>query len=138
MRTRHSSDNCEANPQKRWYCETCPQSFTSVDSLKEHEITHEAEKPFICILCQKDFVLKSSLSRHIVTIHGVDPTPIVDSDKCLKKTVMPQGWNDQMDVSVYEHDEHEMKESPEFSSSPEVKIGGSCPAAVSFYITHVV
>lgn len=92
----------------------------SMDSLKEHEITHEAEKPYFCILCQKDFVLKSSLSRHIVTIHGVDPTPIVDSDKCLKKTVMPQSWNDQVDVGVYDQDE--IKESREFSSSPEVSV----------------
>lgn len=55
-----------------------------------------------------------------MTIHGVDPTPIVDSDKCLKKTVMPQNWNDQVDVSVYEQDE--IKESREFSSSPEVSV----------------
>jgi len=52
--------------------------------------------------------------------HGVDPTPIIDSDKCLKTTVMPQNWNDRVDVSVYE--QSEMKESPELSSSPEVKI----------------
>jgi uncharacterized Zn-finger protein len=89
-----------------------------VDSLKEHEIRHDAEKPFICILCKKDFVLKSSLSRHIITLHGVDPTPIVESDKCLKTTVLSQNWYDRADVSVYE--QNEMKEPPEFSSSPEV------------------
>jgi len=89
-----------------------------VDSLKEHEIRHDAEKPFICILCKKDFVLKSSLSRHIITLHGVDPTPIVESDKCLKTAVLSQNWYDRTDVSVYE--QNEMKEPPEFSSSPEV------------------
>ncbi|KMQ97192.1 zinc finger protein xfin [Lasius niger] len=108
------------NPEiKRWYCEYCPQSFTSVDGLKLHEVRHDAEKPFICILCKKDFVLKSSLIRHITTIHGVDPTPIIDSDKCLKTSVMPQNWN-RMDVSVYE--QSEIKEPPEFSSSPEVNL----------------
>ncbi|KAK0181388.1 hypothetical protein PV327_003679 [Microctonus hyperodae] len=80
----------DSDGQKRWYCETCPQSFVSIDLLKEHEITHETEKPYVCILCEKDFVLKSSLSRHIVTSHGVDPVPIIDSDKCLKKTIMGQ------------------------------------------------
>lgn len=109
-----------SSSQKKWYCESCPQSFTSVDSLKEHEIRHEAEKPFICLLCKKDFVLKSSLSRHIVTLHGVDPAFIIDSDKCLKTTVMSQNWSDRMDVSVYE--QSEIKEPPEFSSSPEVSM----------------
>ena len=77
---------------KRWYCESCPQNFKTVDELKEHEITHDAERPFICVLCEKDFALKSSLSRHFTTVHGVDPGPIVDSDKCLKKTVLEQSW----------------------------------------------
>lgn len=104
--------------EKRWYCEFCPQSFTSVDSLKEHEIIHE--KPYICFLCKKDFMLKSSLSKHILTLHGVDPAPLVDSDKCLKTAIMSQTWNNQVDVSVY--DQSEMKESPEFPPSPEVRI----------------
>jgi len=108
----------ETNSQKKWYCEFCPQSFTSVDSLKEHEIVHEAEKPYICILCKRDFILKASLSKHILTLHGVDPVPFVDSDKCLKTAIMSQTWNDQIDVSVY--DQSEMKESPEFPPSPEV------------------
>ncbi|KYN04799.1 Zinc finger protein Xfin [Cyphomyrmex costatus] len=114
------SEEGEANPQKIWYCEACPQSFTSVDNLKEHEIRHDAEKPYICILCNKDFVLKSSLNRHITVLHGVDPTPIIDSDKCLKATVMSQNWNNRVDVSVYE--QSEIKELPELSSSPEINL----------------
>lgn len=91
-----------------------------MDSLKEHEIRHDAEKPFFCILCKKDFVLKSSLIRHITMSHGVDPTPLVESDKCLKTTVMPQNWDDRVDVSVYE--QSEVKDRLELSLSPEVKI----------------
>ena len=72
---------------KRWYCEACPLNFGTVDELRQHEKIHDAEKPFVCILCQKDFSLKSSLSRHIVASHGVDPTPLIESDKCLKKSV---------------------------------------------------
>ena len=72
---------------KRWYCEVCPLNFATQDDLKQHERTHDAEKPFYCILCDKDFALKSSLSRHILTSHGVDPKPIIESDKCLKKSV---------------------------------------------------
>jgi uncharacterized Zn-finger protein len=82
-----------------------------VNSLKEHDMKHDAEMPFICILCKRDFVLKSSLIRHITTSHGIDPTPFVDSDKCLKAAVIPQNWNDQVDVSVYV--QNEIKESPE-------------------------
>lgn len=72
---------------KRWYCEVCPLNFATVDELRQHEKSHDADKPYICILCEKDFVLKSSLSRHILSSHGVDPTPLVESDKCLKKSV---------------------------------------------------
>ncbi|CAG5081594.1 Similar to ZNF721: Zinc finger protein 721 (Homo sapiens) [Cotesia congregata] len=70
---------------KKWFCETCPQSFTSIEALKDHEVTHESDKPFICLLCKKHFTLKSSLSRHIISSHGVDPTPMLDDEKCLKK-----------------------------------------------------
>lgn len=99
---------------KKWYCESCPQYFTSIEDLKEHEAIHDADKPFVCILCKKDFVLKSSLSRHIQTLHGVDPCPIIESDKCLKKIVL-QNWNESMDFDSYER-----KISSEFSFSPEV------------------
>ncbi|XP_008549795.1 zinc finger protein 208 [Microplitis demolitor] len=70
---------------KRWFCETCPQSFTSIEALKDHEVVHESDKPFICLLCKKHFTLKSSLSRHIIATHGVDPGPMIDDDKCYKR-----------------------------------------------------
>ncbi|XP_033347758.1 zinc finger protein Xfin-like isoform X1 [Bombus vosnesenskii] len=98
---------------KKWYCESCPQCFTSVNDLKEHEATHDADKPFICILCKKDFFLKSSLSRHIQTLHGVDPCPMVESDKCLKK-IVSHNWNESMDLDSYEG-----KTSSEFPLSPD-------------------
>ncbi|XP_071869633.1 uncharacterized protein isoform X1 [Bombus fervidus] len=98
---------------KKWYCESCPQCFTSVNDLKEHEATHDADKPFICLLCKKDFFLKSSLSRHIQTLHGVDPCPMVESDKCLKK-IVSHNWNESMDVDSYEG-----KTSSEFPLSPD-------------------
>lgn len=98
--------------EKKWYCEYCPRSFTSVEDLKEHEAIHDADKPFVCILCKKDFVLKSSLSRHIQTLHGVDPCPIIESDKCLKK-IVSRNWHESMDL------DYERKNS-EFPMSPEV------------------
>ncbi|KAK2588665.1 hypothetical protein KPH14_001566 [Odynerus spinipes] len=109
------TDSCEI--QKRWYCEACPQSFTSVESLKEHESTHDADKPYICILCKKDFTLKSSLSRHILVLHGVDPCPFIDSDKCLKRVVLSQSWGQQ--IPIPSSDQRDTKESLEFSLSPE-------------------
>ncbi|XP_011314232.1 zinc finger protein Xfin-like [Fopius arisanus] len=78
----------DTNHEKKWYCEFCPLNFTSTDALKDHETVHDSDKPYICILCEKDFVLKSSLSRHIVASHGVDPVPIIESDRCLKKNVL--------------------------------------------------
>ncbi|OAD58141.1 Zinc finger protein Xfin [Eufriesea mexicana] len=98
---------------KKWYCESCPQCFASVENLKEHEAIHDVDKPFICILCKKDFALKSSLSRHIQMLHGVDPCSIVESDKCLKK-IVSQNWNESMDLDLYEG-----KTSSEFPLSPE-------------------
>ena len=65
-------------------------------------------------MCKKDFFLKSSLSRHIQTLHGVDPCPIIESDKCLKK-VVSHNWNESMDIDSYEG-----KISSEFPLSPEV------------------
>lgn len=83
----------DAESQKRWLCEICPQSFTTVESLNEHEKQHDAEKPYICLICEKDFSLKSSLSRHIQLLHNVDPSPYIDTDKCLKKVLASQLWN---------------------------------------------
>ncbi|CAK9822286.1 Zinc finger protein Xfin [Anthophora retusa] len=108
------TENTNIQNIKKWYCESCPQSFTSIEDLKEHEAVHDADKPFICILCKKDFVLKSSLSRHIQTLHGVDPLPIVESDKCLKK-IVSQNWNESMEIDLYEG-----KTSSEFPLSPEI------------------
>lgn len=96
----------------------CPQSFTSVENLKEHEITHDADKPYICILCKKDFTLKSSLSRHILVSHGVDPCPFIDSDKCLKRVVLTQSWGQQIPIPM--SDQKDAKEPSEFALSPEV------------------
>ncbi|XP_076666709.1 uncharacterized protein LOC143368177 isoform X1 [Andrena cerasifolii] len=105
------TDKTDMKSDKKWYCESCPQFFTSVEELKEHEAIHDADKPFICILCKKDFVLKSSLSRHIQTLHGVDPCPIVESDKCLKK-IVSQNWNESVDLD-YEGKSSEFPLSPE-------------------------
>ncbi|KAF7407294.1 hypothetical protein HZH66_001831 [Vespula vulgaris] len=129
------TDGCEM--QKRWYCEMCPQSFTSVENLKEHEITHDADKPYICILCKKDFTLKSSLSRHILVSHGdftlksslsrhilvshgVDPCPFIDSDKCLKRVVLTQSWGQQIPIPM--SDQKDAKEPSEFALSPETNV----------------
>ncbi|XP_034177766.1 uncharacterized protein LOC117603096 [Osmia lignaria lignaria] len=107
------TETTDMQSSKKWYCGCCPQSFTSVEDLKEHEGIHDADKPFICILCNKDFVLKSSLSKHIQMLHGVDPYPLVESDKCLKK-VVSQSWHESIDIDLYEG-----KTSSEFPLSPE-------------------
>ncbi|XP_076299492.1 uncharacterized protein LOC143218272 [Lasioglossum baleicum] len=111
------TENTDVQSDKKWYCESCPQFFTSVESLKEHEAIHDADKPYICILCKKDFVLKSSLSRHIQTLHGVDPYPIVESDKCLKK-ILSRHWNESMDLD-YERKIAEFPLSPEMNAENE-------------------
>lgn len=118
------TDKTDMKSDKKWYCESCPEFFTSVEELKEHEAIHDADKPFICILCKKDFVLKSSLSRHIQTLHGVDPCPIVESDKCLKK-IVSQNWNESVDL------DYEGKSS-EFPLSPEVYFNCLSHLTVSF------
>ena len=101
----------------RWYCEACPMNYESQEELIEHEKTHEAERPYICILCEKDFALKSSLRRHILSHHGVDPTPLIESDKCLKKSDHASGL---LSTSVIKDEASSMRYDSRSRSSSEV------------------
>ncbi|KAG8038120.1 hypothetical protein G9C98_006445 [Cotesia typhae] len=104
--------DAQVDPEgKRWFCETCPQSFTSIEALKDHEVTHESDKPFVCLLCKKHFTLKSSLNRHIISSHGVDPAPMLDDEKCFKKKFSSS--NDKH--SNQSREEVKIKREPSFS-----------------------
>lgn len=78
------NEDIDSDGIPRWYCESCPQNFTSIHALEDHEKSHNVDKPYICILCEKDFVLKSSLAQHISISHSVDPTPLINDENCMK------------------------------------------------------
>lgn len=48
-------------------CRYCDKSFPHVSRLRQHELTHKAEKPFSCSRCSKRFSRKDTLARHEAT-----------------------------------------------------------------------
>lgn len=45
-------------------CNTCNRRFPSNITLKEHEKSHEIDRPFKCLVCGKGFAKKKYLTRH--------------------------------------------------------------------------
>ncbi|XP_066598006.1 zinc finger protein 729-like [Prorops nasuta] len=112
-KTDYSDEN---DPSKIWYCEICQQNFFSFASFQKHEALHNGDKSFTCILCKKEFTLKSSLSRHILTYHGVDPSPILES---LLKKSLDHSWSENKELTVFKESECPIAET---SVSPEVQL----------------
>ena len=52
-------------PRKEDRCDTCGKTFTRLDNLNRHRLTHTGEKPHECTRCAKRFSDKSSLNRHL-------------------------------------------------------------------------
>ena len=39
-------------------CKYCNKKFTALSDLKQHEMIHNGEKPFICTICDKNYTPK--------------------------------------------------------------------------------
>jgi len=61
--TRHISSVHEHS--ENYTCKTCGRSFTRVDTLKKHELTHSGLKPHACEVCEKTFSRRDGLNRHV-------------------------------------------------------------------------
>ncbi|CAH0036425.1 unnamed protein product [Clonostachys rhizophaga] len=46
-------------------CQYCAKTFTRVEHLRRHMLTHTADPSFVCDLCQKPFWRKDLMERHI-------------------------------------------------------------------------
>ena len=57
----------------RFKCNICHKSFTTKQSLVEHEARHTGERPFECDICMKTFAVKSYLAKHKKTHNGEKP-----------------------------------------------------------------
>ncbi|XP_058066461.1 zinc finger protein 271-like [Anopheles bellator] len=47
-----------------FFCDRCPKSFSSTESLKTHVKNHLRERKYVCCVCSKRFVQKSDLIIH--------------------------------------------------------------------------
>ena len=54
-------------------CDSCDNTFTQKDDLKQHLITHTGENPYKCKFCEKAYARKDHLTRHIKTHTGEKP-----------------------------------------------------------------
>ncbi|KAJ0291881.1 transcriptional regulator of sulfur amino acid metabolism [Colletotrichum tropicale] len=53
-----------AQTERPFKCDQCPQSFNRNHDLKRHKRIHLAVKPFPCNFCDKSFSRKDALKRH--------------------------------------------------------------------------
>jgi uncharacterized Zn-finger protein len=56
----------QAQNDRPFKCDQCPQSFNRNHDLKRHKRIHLAVKPFPCGHCEKSFSRKDALKRHIL------------------------------------------------------------------------
>lgn len=63
---RANSPQQNANQDRPFKCDECPQSFNRNHDLKRHKRIHLAVKPFPCGHCEKSFSRKDALKRHIL------------------------------------------------------------------------
>ncbi|POS87701.1 hypothetical protein EPUL_000456 [Erysiphe pulchra] len=56
----------QAQNDRPFKCDQCPQSFNRNHDLKRHKRIHLAVKPFPCLYCDKSFSRKDALKRHIL------------------------------------------------------------------------
>lgn len=62
----HHPGQQQAQNDRPFKCDQCPQSFNRNHDLKRHRRIHLAVKPFPCGHCEKSFSRKDALKRHIL------------------------------------------------------------------------
>ncbi|EMC94802.1 hypothetical protein BAUCODRAFT_25915 [Baudoinia panamericana UAMH 10762] len=62
----HQHPQSNAQNDRPFRCDQCPQSFNRNHDLKRHKRIHLAVKPFPCGHCEKSFSRKDALKRHVL------------------------------------------------------------------------
>ncbi|GAB7328721.1 hypothetical protein MBLNU13_g00637t1 [Cladosporium sp. NU13] len=62
----HQMPHQNAQTDRPFRCDQCPQSFNRNHDLKRHKRIHLAVKPFPCGHCDKSFSRKDALKRHVL------------------------------------------------------------------------
>ena len=73
-RKKSSHDKIHLNEGKLPKCQICEKSFMTIKGLKQHEISHQKEKPkidFECKMCTYKTPRKGNLDRHLYSKHKV-------------------------------------------------------------------
>ncbi|CAK8690775.1 unnamed protein product [Clavelina lepadiformis] len=61
----------DSNEKRKWQCRFCVKGFAKSYVLKNHMITHSAERPYQCDICQRTYSQKSSMKRHKAIKHDL-------------------------------------------------------------------
>jgi len=85
------------NPGGTYHCKLCSKSFTRAFSLRSHERTHLAERPFVCNTFEEAFSRPHVLSKH-EQLHTRDKEWVCmgifkngDNWGCYKRFLKPEG-----------------------------------------------
>lgn len=57
-----------------YQCWACDKRFSCHSQMKNHEVVHSDEKPFICEVCNRGFRRKYDMKRHVQLIHKMQAT----------------------------------------------------------------
>ena len=54
-----------------YQCWACDKRFSCQSQMKNHEVVHSDEKPFVCEVCNRGFRRKYDMKRHVQLIHKI-------------------------------------------------------------------
>lgn len=57
-----------------YQCWACDKRFSCHSQMKNHEVVHSDEKPFVCEVCNRGFRRKYDMKRHVQLIHKMQAT----------------------------------------------------------------
>jgi hypothetical protein len=75
-------------PTRPFRCSQCDRSFTRIDHLHRHKLSHVRYNKFICSRCRRAFVRLDVLQRHQTRIHGLDSSSQASSSTLQERRTL--------------------------------------------------